>query len=56
MSQPVFAKILGYSSGSVKAWEQGSKKPSQPARRMLQLLSTNKELVNDIISDNEAAS
>ncbi len=34
-SQPVFAALIGVSPQTVKAWEQGSKKPSGAARRML---------------------
>ena len=35
VSQPVFAKILGVSAQSVKAWEQGTKPPSGIARRLI---------------------
>ena len=35
VSQPVFAKILGASVQSVRAWEQGAKPPSGVARRLI---------------------
>ena len=34
-SQPVFAGFLGVSAQLVKAWEQGLKTPTGPARRLL---------------------
>lgn len=37
MSQPVFARAIGKSSGSVKAWEQGRREPDGSARRILQV-------------------
>lgn len=37
VSQPLFARILGVSPAAVKAWEQGNKKPSGTARRLMQL-------------------
>ena len=39
VSQPIFARLLGVSSSTVKAWEQGVKKPNGPARRLLQIVS-----------------
>ena len=35
VSQTVFAKILGASPQSVRAWEQGTKPPSGVARRLI---------------------
>ena len=37
VSQPVFAIFLGVSPAAVKAWEQGIKKPSGSARRLMQI-------------------
>ncbi|PWU17930.1 MAG: transcriptional regulator [Bdellovibrio sp.] len=37
VSQPLFARILGVSTAAVRAWEQGNKKPSGTARRLMQL-------------------
>ena len=39
VSQPIFAYYLGVSPGALKAWEQGSKKPSGAARRLLQVVA-----------------
>ena len=38
VSQAVFAAILGIGKTTVQQWEQGLKKPSGPARRLLDLL------------------
>jgi len=35
VSQPVFARFLGVSAQTVKAWEQGTRKPVGAARRLL---------------------
>lgn len=35
VSQPVFAALLGVSPQTIKAWEQGTKRPTGAARRML---------------------
>jgi putative transcriptional regulator len=37
MSQGAFAKLLGVSVRVVQSWEQGDKKPSGAARRLLQV-------------------
>jgi putative transcriptional regulator len=36
MSQPVFARLLGVGKSAVAQWEQGEKKPSGPALRLLE--------------------
>ena len=38
MGQPVFAAILGIGKTTVQQWEQGQKKPSGPAQRLLDLI------------------
>jgi putative transcriptional regulator len=48
VSQPLFARILGVSSSAVKAWEQGNKKPSGTARRLLQLVEKNPKILVQI--------
>lgn len=48
VSQPLFAKILGVSAAAVKAWEQGSKKPSGTARRLLQLVEREPKILSRI--------
>ncbi|HEY8272869.1 MAG TPA: helix-turn-helix domain-containing protein [Pseudobdellovibrionaceae bacterium] len=39
MSQGAFAKLLGVSVRVIQSWEQGDKKPSGAARRLLQVAS-----------------
>ncbi len=48
VSQPIFAKILGVSAAAVKAWEQGNKKPSGTARRLMQLIESNPSLIGSL--------
>ena len=36
-SQPVFAKMLNVSVQTVRAWEQGTRVPDGPTRRLLEL-------------------
>lgn len=38
VSQAVFATILGIGKTTVQQWEQGIKKPSGPARRLLDVI------------------
>jgi putative transcriptional regulator len=38
VSQAVFAVILGIGKTTVQQWEQGQKKPSGPAQRLLDLI------------------
>ena len=38
LSQPVFAKALNVSVGTVRAWEQGSRVPDGPSRRLLEVV------------------
>jgi putative transcriptional regulator len=37
MSQAVFARLLGVSTKTVQSWEQGTRRPSQAALRLLQV-------------------
>ena len=39
MSQAVFAKMLNVSPKAVQSWEQGMRKPSHAARRLIQVFS-----------------
>jgi putative transcriptional regulator len=45
LSQPVFAQVLSVSTATVRAWEQGQKKPAGPARRLLELVDAEPALV-----------
>jgi putative transcriptional regulator len=37
MSQAVFARVLNVSAKTVRSWEQGTRKPSQAALRLIQV-------------------
>ena len=50
ISQPKFALILGVSSGTVRAWEQGAKNPSGSARRLLDIIDISPGIVNKLPS------
>lgn len=38
MSQPHFSRLLNVSSKTVQSWEQGVRRPSQSAARLLQII------------------
>lgn len=42
MSQPVFAWLLGVEKSAVAQWEQGTKRPSGPVSRLLEVLDPEK--------------
>ena len=42
MSQPLFARLLGVEKSAVAQWEQGMKRPSGPALRLLEILDPQK--------------
>lgn len=37
VSQPVFASLLSVTASTIRAWEQGQKRPSGAARRLLEV-------------------
>jgi putative transcriptional regulator len=41
MSQAVFAQVLNVSTKTVQSWEQGARKPSQAALRLIQVFRQN---------------
>jgi DNA-binding transcriptional regulator YiaG len=41
MSQAIFARMLNVSAETVQSWEQGQRKPSQAALRLLQVFRQN---------------
>jgi DNA-binding transcriptional regulator YiaG len=49
MSQAVFARVLNVSTKTVQSWEQGDRKPSHAALRMLQILRENPKPVFEIM-------
>ena len=56
MSQIVFACVLNVSVKTVQSWEQGERKPSQAALRLLEILMADPEMAGRIISGNIRAS
>ena len=48
MSQAVFARVLNVSTKTVQSWEQGERRPSHAALRMLQVFRENPTLVIQI--------
>ena len=49
MSQAVFARVLNVSTKTVQSWEQGDRKPSHAALRMLQVFRENPKLVFTVV-------
>ena len=49
MSQAVFARVLNVSTKTVQSWEQGDRKPSHAALRMLQVFRENPKLVFKVV-------
>ncbi len=45
MSQAVFAKMLNVSTKTLQSWEQGVRKPSDASRRLIQIFSTDPEVI-----------
>jgi putative transcriptional regulator len=45
MSQAVFARVLNVSTKTVQSWEQGERRPSRAALRILQLFRENPRFV-----------
>jgi putative transcriptional regulator len=48
MSQAVFARVLNVSTKTVQSWEQGERKPSHAALRMLQVFRRDPRLVCEV--------
>jgi len=39
MSQPIFAKLVNVAVKTLQSWEQGARRPSEAARRLIQVFS-----------------
>ena len=50
VSQSILAAYIGVSTSALQAWEQGLKKPSGSARRLLELLDQEPKLILELIS------
>jgi len=51
LSQSVFASCLGVSVSTVQAWEQGAKRPSAIASRLLELLKRDPQRVLQMMNE-----
>ncbi len=49
MSQAVFAQVLNVSTKTVQSWEQGQRKPSQAALRLIQVFRQNPSSLLDLV-------
>jgi putative transcriptional regulator len=49
MTQQSFAQLLNVSTKTVQSWEQGERKPSQAALRLLQVLAERPETVCQVV-------
>ena len=50
VSQPIFATILGVTPSTIKAWEQGLKKPSGAASRLLEVADADPKAFQKLIA------
>lgn len=51
VSQQVFADILNASASAVRAWEQGTREPDGPTRRLLQVAVEHPEVLLAFVQD-----
>ena len=49
LSQKVFADVVGVSKKTVEAWESGRNKPEGAARRLIGIISNNKDVLHEIV-------
>ena len=49
LSQPVFAKALNVSVGTVRGWEQGARVPDGPSRRLLEVVERHPQAILDAV-------
>jgi putative transcriptional regulator len=50
MSQAMFARLLNVSTKTVQRWEQGARKPSPPALRLIQVFRQDPDSVLRVVS------
>jgi putative transcriptional regulator len=50
MSQPIFASLLNVKPATVRAWEQGQRTPDGAASRLLEILSKDTQLAEELAS------
>ena len=49
LSQATFSRRIGVSTGTLRNWEQGRRKPDGPARVLLALLARNPRIVEETL-------
>ncbi len=49
LSQPAFARRVGFSLGAVREWEQGRRQPEAAARVLLLVIARSPEMVDEAI-------
>jgi DNA-binding transcriptional regulator YiaG len=50
MSQPVFASLLNVKPATIRAWEQGQRNPDGAASRLLEILSKDTQIAEELAS------
>jgi putative transcriptional regulator len=55
LSQPQFASKLHVGLGLLRAWEQGRRRPSGPARVLLRVIAKNPDAIDEILGPAKAA-
>lgn len=50
MSQPVFASLLNVKPATIRAWEQGQRTPDGAAARLLEILSKDQSIAQELAS------
>ena len=53
MSQDVFARMLNVSTRTVQSWEQGARKPSQAALRLIQVFGQSPSILLEVVGMSE---
>jgi putative transcriptional regulator len=48
MSQAIFAQVLNVSTKTVQSWEQGQRRPSQAALRLIQVFRQNPSVLFEV--------
>lgn len=49
MTQSEFASTFGFTSGSIRNWEQGHRRPEGPARVLLAIIRANPDAVLNVL-------
>ncbi len=50
LSQPAFARRFGFSTSSVREWEQGRRQPEAAARVLLLVIAARPEVVDEVLA------